>query len=99
MNILLLHQYFLEEDDPGGSRWNEITRMWAHQGHSITVLAGMMHANGNQKRQEYKHRYFVKKKQGKVSVIRCHVSESYNSNFLGRLWRYFSFMISSLFVQ
>lgn len=96
MKILLLHQYFLEEDDPGGSRWNEITKMWADKGHSITVLAGMMHANGVEKRPEYKKKFFVKKKQGDVNVIRCHVSESYNKNFIGRLWGYFSFMFSSL---
>ncbi|GAA0559830.1 glycosyltransferase family 4 protein [Chitinophaga japonensis] len=96
MNILLIHQYFLEEDDPGGSRWNEITRSWTAAGHTVTVLAGMMHYNGSQKRREYKGVYFKQKQQGQVNVWRCHVSESYNKNFLGRLWGYFSFMFSSL---
>lgn len=96
MKILLLHQYFLEEDDSGGSRWNEMTKMWTEQGYSITVLAGMMHANGNEKRPEYKKKYFVRKMQGNVNIIRCHVSESYNKSFIGRLWGYFSFMFSSL---
>ena len=96
MNILLIHQYFLEEDDPGGSRWNEMTKVWTQAGHSVTVLGGMMHANGSEKRSEYKGKYFVKKNQGNVNIIRCHVSESYNKNFLGRLWGYFSFMFSSL---
>lgn len=96
MNILLIHQYFLEEDDPGGSRWNEMTKVWTAAGHSVTVLCGMMHANGHEKRAEYKGKYFKKKQQGDVNVIRCHVSESYNKNFLGRLWGYFSFMFSSL---
>ena len=96
MKILLIHQYFLEEDDPGGSRWNEITKTWTEQGHHVTVLAGMMHANGSEKRAEYKKKYFVKKQQGEVTVWRCHVSESYNRNFLGRLWGYFCFMFSSL---
>lgn len=96
MNILLIHQYFLEDDDPGGSRWNEITKVWTEAGHQVTVLAGMMHANGLEKRPEYKGRRFVKKQQGKVTVWRCHVSESYNSGFAGRLWGYFSFMFSSL---
>ncbi len=95
MNILLLHQYFLEDDDPGGSRWNELTRNWTDAGHQVTVLAGMMHANGSEKRAEYKGRYFVPKSQGAVTVWRCHVSESYNTNFLGRLWGYFSFMFSA----
>lgn len=96
MKILLLHQYFLEEDDPGGSRWNEMTKTWTSQGHEVTVIAGMMHANGLEKRAEYKGKYFVKKKQGNVNVQRTHVSESYNNGFIGRLWGYFSFMFSSL---
>jgi len=96
MKILLLHQYFLEEDDPGGSRWNEMTKTWTSQGHEVTVIAGMMHYNGLSKREEYKSKYFVKKKQGDVTVHRCHVSESYNNGFIGRLWGYFSFMLSSL---
>lgn len=97
MNILLIHQYFLEEDDPGGSRWNEFSRIWTDQGHSVTVLGGMMHYNGKEKKPEYKGKYFVKKQQGAVTVYRCHVSEAYNKSFIGRLWGYFSFMFSSFY--
>lgn len=97
MNILLIHQYFLEENDPGGSRWNEFTRVWAEKGHTVTVLAGMMHYNGKEKIAEYKGRYFVNKQQGSVNMWRCHVSEAYNKHFIGRLWGYFSFMFSSLY--
>jgi glycosyltransferase involved in cell wall biosynthesis len=97
MNVLLIHQYFLEEDDPGGSRWNELTRVWTDMGHSVTVIGGMMHYNGKEKREEYKGKYFVKKQQGAVAVWRCHVSEAYNKSFVGRLWGYFSFMFSSFY--
>lgn len=96
MRILLLHQYFLEQDDPGGSRFNEMTRVWVDEGHQVTVIAGMMHYSGSEKRQEYKGKYFVKKDQNDVQVIRCHVSESYNKSFRGRLWGYFSFVFSGL---
>ena len=96
MNILLIHQYFLEDDDSGGSRWNEMTKVWADEGNQVTVLAGMMHANKLEKRTEYKRKYFKEKQQGKVKVWRCHVSEAYNKDFIGRLWGYFSFMFSSL---
>ncbi|RQP16735.1 MAG: glycosyltransferase WbuB [Parapedobacter sp.] len=96
MNILLLHQYFLEDDDPGGSRWNEMSKAWIGCGHTVTVIAGMMHANGLEKRKEYKGKYFIKKRQGDITVHRTHVSESYNSGFIGRLWGYFSFMFSSM---
>jgi len=97
MNILLIHQYFLEENDPGGSRWNEFTRIWTAQGHTVTVLGGMMHYNGKEKIDEYKGRHFVRKQQGDVTVWRCHVSEAYNKHFIGRLWGYFSFMFSSFY--
>lgn len=96
MKILLLHQYFLEENDSGGSRWNEMAKMWAEEGHEITVLGGMIHANGFGKHPDYKGKYFKKRQHGKVEVIRCHVSESYNANFIGRLWGYFSFVFSSI---
>jgi glycosyltransferase involved in cell wall biosynthesis len=96
MKILLLHQYYLEDDDHGGSRWNEITKQWAEEGHQVQVIAGMMHYTSSEKRSEYKGKWFKKKKQGSVNVIRCHVSESYNANFVGRLWAYFSFVFSSI---
>ncbi len=96
MKILLIHQYFLELDDAGGSRFNEMTRQWSEMGHKITVLSGMMHANGKKKRQEYKGKYFVNKQHDNVNVWRCHVSEAYNRGFIGRLWGYFSFVFSSI---
>jgi glycosyltransferase involved in cell wall biosynthesis len=95
MKILLLHQYYLEDDDHGGSRWNEITKQWAREGNQVQVIAGMMHYSSSKKRGEYTGKWFKKKIQGDIDVIRCYVSESQNSNFLGRLWAYFSFVFSS----
>lgn len=97
MRILLIHQYYLEKDDAGGSRWNEMTRMWADQGHEITVLAGMVHYATGKKDEKYKGKYFYEENiEENIKVIRCHVSEAYNVNFLGRLWAYFSFVFSSI---
>lgn len=96
MRILLVHQYFLEENDGGGSRFNEMTKRWTELGHEVEVLAGMMHANGKSKSKEYKGRWYLKKVHGSISVHRTHVSESYNSGFIGRLWGYFSFVFSSI---
>lgn len=96
MRILLLHQYFLEQDDSGGSRFNELTAQWSDLDHEVTVIAGMMHYTSFKKREEYKGRWFVKKQQGKINVWRTHVSESYNAGFVGRLWGYFSFVFSAL---
>jgi len=98
MRILLIHQMFLEKDDGGGSRFNQMTSKWAELGHEVTVLAGMVHYATGKKRDKYKGKYTYRDQYGDgVEVIRCHVSESYNSNFMGRLWAYFSFVFSSIY--
>lgn len=98
MKILLIHQYFLEKNDGGGSRFNEMVKHWAAQGHEITVLAGMVHYATGKKAPQYKGKYFYKDLNfyPNTDVIRCHVSESYNVNFIGRLWGYFSFVFSGI---
>ncbi len=96
MRILLIHQYFLEDNDGGGSRWNEMSRFWQSEGHQVTVLAGMVHYMGHRPA-KYRGKYFLcETNQDGVQVIRCHVSESYNKSFFGRLWAYFSFTFSSI---
>ncbi|MFC4633319.1 glycosyltransferase family 4 protein [Dokdonia ponticola] len=99
MRILLLHQYFLEKDEGGGSRFNEMTKVWSSLGHKITVLSGMVSYTTGKKPARYKKKYFYKDEQfyDNVDIIRSHVSESYNTNFLGRLWGYFSFVFSSTY--
>lgn len=98
MRILLIHQYFLEKGEGGGSRFNEMTQVWSRKGHSVTVLAGMVNYTTGKKPPRYKGKYYYKDAAfyPKVDVLRCHVSESYNVNFLGRLWGYFSFMFSAI---
>jgi len=99
LKILLLHQYFLEKNEGGGSRFNEMTKVWSEQGHKITVLSGMVNYNTGLKPDRYKGKYFFKDNDfyNNVNVIRSHVSEAYNVNFLGRLWGYFSFVFSSIY--
>lgn len=97
MHILLVHQYFLEKDDPGGSRFNEMTRVWAESGHQVTIISGMVHYASGKKRDKHKGKFIVKETYDtNITVYRCHVSEAYNSNFIGRLWAYFSFVFSSV---
>lgn len=97
MKILLIHQYYLEKNDAGGSRFNEMTKSWTDDGHEITVLAGMMHYNGFKKLSKYKGKFIVQDNYDtNITVLRSHVSEAYNSGFLGRLWAYFSFVFSSI---
>lgn len=96
MRILILHQYFLGEADAGGSRWNQFAKYWAAAGHEVCVLAGMVHYATGAKAPQYKGRFLaVEKVSPRVTVYRCHVSESYNRSFLGRFWAYLSFMFSA----
>jgi len=94
MKILLIHQYFKENDGTGGARFNEMARLWNEKGHEITVIAGNLDGQSSQKKTEYKGSFVRKKNQNGITVWRCNVSESYNKSFLGRLWGYFSFVFS-----
>ncbi len=100
MRILLIHQYFIEKDDGGGARFNEMSRIWGELGHQVTVIAGNVHGATGKKRPEYKGKLSVTKKDfyPNVNVIWTYVSEAYNVNFLGRLWAYFSFVFSCIYV-
>lgn len=94
LNILLIHQYFKEADVTGGARFNEMVRIWKEMGHNITVLAGDTDGQSTIKKDTYKNKFITKIEQGGITVWRCYVSGSYNKSFLGRLWAYFSFVVS-----
>ena len=40
LKILVVHQYYLMPGQFGGSRLNEMSRLWCQQGHQVTVIAG-----------------------------------------------------------
>jgi glycosyltransferase involved in cell wall biosynthesis len=97
MKILLIHQYFLGKEDPGGSRFNQFVKYWESKGHEITVIAGTVHYSTGKKEEKYKGKWITKEKYSeKVIVYRTYVSGSYNKSFIGRFWGYFSFTLSSL---
>ena len=95
MRILLIHQFFLEDHDGGGSRWNEISRIWKTAGHDVTVLAGMTHYMGANISRDDKRFFRVSRNRNDVQVIRCFVSKSSKSLF-GRIISFFSFSISGI---
>ncbi|TDE12499.1 glycosyltransferase family 4 protein [Dyadobacter psychrotolerans] len=95
MRILLIHQYFLEDNAGGGSRWNEMSRIWTEAGHELTVLAGTVHYMSSQKSMGKTKNFSKTKNKDGVTVIRCPVYANYNKNFTGRLLAYFSFAFSS----
>lgn len=98
MHILLIHQYYQEKDDPGGMRWNAMTKLWAAEGHQITVIAGMTNYASGIKHPRYTNKYtYSEQFDTNIRVIRTHVSKSYNKSFRGRLNAYFSFVFSGIY--
>lgn len=96
MHILIVYQYYLRKDKAGGSRWNEFAKYWAEAGCKVTVLAGMFHYGTGKKSPEHKGKYIVTEFDEPDVVVKCcHVSEAYYKGFLGRIWAYFSFTVSS----
>jgi len=97
MHILLIHQYFLEDNAAGGSRWNEMARIWVREGHSVTVIAGDVHYMIEKLGDCAGKRFSTYKNSNGVQVIRCKLSGSYHRGFLGRLWGYVSFALMATY--
>lgn len=91
MHILLIHQYFLEDNAGGGSRWNEMARIWIREGHSVTVIAGNVHYMSGEPGGQAGSRFSVCENKDGVRVIRCGLSGCYHRGFLGRFRSYISF--------
>lgn len=96
MHILLIHQYFLEDHAGGGSRWNEMARIWVQEGHSVTVIAGDVHYMQCQRASKEKY-FTVAVNKDRVTVLRCKGSSHYHSGFIGRFWGYVSFALSATY--
>jgi glycosyltransferase involved in cell wall biosynthesis len=96
MRILVIHQYYLGKDDAGGSRFNQFAKHWTAKGHRVTVIAGTVHYATGKRDERYKGKWIVEGKESdKIKVLRTYVSARYNKSFVGRLWAYISFTISS----
>ena len=97
MHFLLIHQYFLEDNAGGGSRWNEMARFWVQEGHSVTVIAGDVHYMQAKVDQSVGKAFDVSWNADGVLVIRCKGSKYYHKGFLGRFWSYFSFAFMAVY--
>src|SRR5579862_5445939 len=96
MRILVVYQYFLAPGQPGGSRFNEMTRLWAENGHDVTVIAGTVNYTTGERPARFARRWVTEERDGKVTVLRCHTPATYNSSYLGRMWAFFGFTFSSV---
>ncbi len=95
MRILVVHQYYLMPGQPGGSRFNELARLWADAGHHVTVVAGSLNYATGEVPERLRGRWLVKEQDGPVTVYRCHVPSSYGKSYAGRMWAFFGFTLSA----
>lgn len=96
MKIILFHQYFLGKNDPGGSRWNQLTKYFTEdKATTIDVMAGNIHyATGKQVGE--KTWYNKEQIDENITVHRTWTYAGYNASFFGRSVGYFSYMFSAL---
>ncbi|HEV7378342.1 MAG TPA: glycosyltransferase family 4 protein, partial [Dyadobacter sp.] len=96
MRILLVHQFFLEDDRGGGGRWNEMSRIWRGSGHQVTVLAGMTHYMGGQNRRGNGRWFYEETNKDDVRVIRCFDVRNPKRGIVYKLAGFISFTVSSI---
>lgn len=94
MNILVIHQYYLAPGQPGGSRFNELARLWSAAGHEVTVVAGTVNYATGQPIDGVSG-WVTERDEDGIRVRRCHVPASYNASYAGRMWAFFGFTISA----
>ena len=95
MKILVIHQYYLLPGQPGGSRFNEMTRVWARDGHQVTVVAGTLNYATGEVPERYRGRWVVKEEDDAITVWRCYVPRSYGASYSGRMAAFFAFTCSA----
>lgn len=96
MHIMIVHQFYLDKGEGGGSRFNQLARYWVEAGHKVTVVAGQVHYNTGRKRERFRGKWCVREQDetAGADVFWCHVSESYFRGFWGRFWAFLCFGIS-----
>lgn len=96
MKILVVHQYYLMPGQFGGSRFNEMSRLWAERGHEVTVIAGTVDHGTGVKPERYRGKWIVTEQDGPVKVHRCSVPSTYGKSYAGRMWAFFGFTLSAV---
>jgi len=95
VKILVVHQYYLQPGEPGGSRFNELARLWSEAGHEVTVVAGTLNYATGHVPEHCRGRWTTRERDGLVSVWRCHVPATYGRGFAGRMWAFFGWTLSA----
>ncbi len=96
MNIVIIYQFFQSEDEPGHSLTYNLTQNLALKGNKVTVVCSKIgYMKGNTANLSFKQKLLQKTKVGSVEVIRIWSYLGLHSSYMGRIFNYISFSISS----
>lgn len=96
MNIVIIYQFFQSEDEPGHSLTYNLTQNLALKGNKVTVVCSKIgYMKGNTANLSFKQKLLQKTKVGSVEVIRIWSYLGLHSSYMGRVFNYISFSISS----
>jgi glycosyltransferase involved in cell wall biosynthesis len=96
MNILLVHQNFVDPKHAGGTRHFELMSSWARQGHEATMITGTVdYLTG--KKIEGTRGVVTEQQLDNIRVLRAYTLPALHTSFNHRLVAFFSFMLSSVF--
>ncbi len=95
MKICVVHQYYLMPGQSGGSRFNEMARLWSEAGHEVTVIAGTVDYSTGRVPERYRRRLHTVELDRDVKIVRCWVPELYASGYVGRAFAFLAFQFSA----
>ena len=98
MHILLIHQAFAALDEPGGTRHDELARLFAGQGHRVTIIASPVSYLTGKAQDERVQWKAVEHEVDGVTIFRTYTYPALHKSFFHRVISFLSFMFSSFVV-
>jgi glycosyltransferase involved in cell wall biosynthesis len=97
MKILFFSHYFAPEGNAPANRTYENCRIWAQQGHDVTVVTCAPNVPNGIVYDGYKNRLFQRQLMDNINVIRVWTYIAANKGAIRRIINYLSYMFSSVF--
>jgi len=97
LRICILNQYYPPEIGAPQARLSELSNFLRKHGHEMTILTAMPNYPSGKLFEGYGGWYSKENIDG-ISIIRSYIFPSNSVKLVPRLWNYFSFVLSSLFV-
>lgn len=96
MKVLILHQYFVDHQHPGGTRHYELARHFIRKGHEVTVITGSVNYLTGLKYHTDAGLTSETNLDG-IRVIRAYVPAVVHKSFAWRIFAFFCFMATSVY--